>query len=67
MATRPTVPVRDKETGHTYKVSEARYRRTPELWERLDSGKPKTSISAEVEKKKQAASGHPADSNQEES
>lgn len=66
MATRPTVPVRDKETGHEYLVSEARYKRTPELWERLDSAKPKTSV-AEAAAKKQAASGQSADPNQEES
>lgn len=63
----PNVRVKDRETGHEYEVSEARYKRTPHLWERLgDPTKPKTTVSAEAAKK-QAVSGHQADSNKEES
>lgn len=42
----PTVVVRDLETNAVYKVTEARYRRTPELWERLGSEpkKPKITV-----------------------
>lgn len=43
MPQRPNVKVRDKQTGHEYFVSEARFRRTPELWERL-TDKPRVSI-----------------------
>lgn len=64
----PQVLVRDKETGHEYRVSVARYRRTPQLWERLEPlpRKPKTTVSAEAAKKK-ATSGQKADSTKEES
>lgn len=63
----PNVRVRDRQTGHEYLVSEARYKRTPDLWERLgDPTKPKTTV-AEAAAKKQAVSGHQADSNKEES
>jgi hypothetical protein len=53
----PNVLVRDKETGHTYRVSEARYRRTPELWDRLgtDPAKPRTSVAAAAAKRKTAS------------
>lgn len=50
----PNVHVRDKETGHEYLVSEARFKRTPELWERLDQGKPKTSVATAAAKKRPA-------------
>lgn len=74
----PNVHVRDTETGAEYFVSEARFKNPPKpgLWERLDQGKPKTTVAAAAAKKtasarkraaKKAASGHPADSNQEES
>lgn len=64
----PWVRVRDKETGAEYRVSEARYRRTPDLWDRLgpDPAKPKTTV-AEAAAKKQATSGQSADQKQEES
>lgn len=54
----PNVLVRDKETGHTYKVSEARFRRTPELWERLgtDPAKPRTTVAKAAASKRKTAS-----------
>lgn len=77
MPRQPQVLVRDRETGNEYLVSEARYKRTPKLWDRIEPvpSKPKTTVSREAAKKrpaqkraaKKAASGHPADSNQEES
>ncbi len=63
----PNVLVRDKQTGHKYFVSEARYKSSPELWERLDSSKPKTTVAEAAAKKQQPASSRPADTNQEES
>jgi hypothetical protein len=55
----PDVYVHDTETGHDYYVSEARFRNPPKagLWERLDQGKPKTTV-ADAAAKKQAKSGH---------
>ena len=57
MPRQPQVLVRDRETGHEYPVSEARYKRTPELWDRLTSvpAKPKTTVSREAAKKKATA------------
>lgn len=51
------VLVKDKETGNTYKISEARYRRTPELWDRIgtEPAKPKTSVAEKVAAKKAEA------------
>lgn len=40
----PTVKVRDKQTGHEYYVSEARFRGSPDLWERLTDEKPKVTV-----------------------
>lgn len=57
--TAPSVHVRDKETGLEYFVSEARFKSTPNLWDRLDSGKPKTSVADAAAKK--ATSGRQAD------
>ena len=64
----PNVHVHDTETGLDYYVTERRFRNPPAkgLWERLDQNKPKTTV-AEAAAKKQAQSGHQADSNQEES
>lgn len=59
----PQVLVRDRETGHEYLISEAKYKRSPQLWERLDQGKPKTSVTEAAAKK--ATSGHEADSSKE--
>lgn len=70
MADNTQVLVRDKETGHEYRVSADRYRRTPHLWDRLEPlpRKPKTTVSTEAaKKKKKATSGHEADSIKEES
>jgi hypothetical protein len=66
MPRQPQVLVRDRETGHEYTVSEARYKRTPDLWDRIEPvpAKPKTTVSREAAKK--AESGHQADPNQEE-
>lgn len=68
MPRQPQVRVRDKETGLEYLVSEARYHRTPQFWDRLGPGspKPKTTV-ADAAAKKKAKSGQSADSNQEES
>lgn len=76
MPRQPQVLVRDRETGHEYPVSEARYKRTPELWDRIEPvpAKPKTSVSREAAKKraarkrtaKKATSGRQADSKKEE-
>lgn len=46
----PDVAVRDKQTGHEYMVSEARFRRTPELWDRLMT-KPRTTVDREAARK----------------
>ena len=73
MPRQPQVRVRDKETGLEYLVSEARFKRTPELWERIGSAKPKTSVAAAAANKaamateEKAASGQSADQDQEES
>lgn len=52
----PQVLVRDRETGHEYEVTEARYKRTPDLWDRIEAvpAKPKTTVSAEAAKKRAA-------------
>lgn len=67
MPRQPQVLVRDKETGAEYLVSEARYKRTPKLWDRIkpEPEKPKTSVSRETAKK--ATSGQKADSTKENS
>lgn len=53
----PNVVVRDLETGHVYKITEARYKRTPKLWERLgtDPAKPRTTVKKAAAKKKTAS------------
>lgn len=50
----PWVTVRDRETGHVYDVSEARFKRTPELWERVGPNpvKPRTTVAEQAAKKK---------------
>lgn len=62
----PTVHVHDTETGHDYYVSESRFRNPPKkgLWERLDQGKPKTTVAAAAAKK-QATTGQKADQEKE--
>ena len=62
----PNVYVHDTGTGHDCYVSESRFRNPPKagLWERLDQGKPKASV-ATAAAKKQATSGHEADSKKE--
>lgn len=71
MPRQPQVRVRDKETGLEYLVSEARFKRTPELWDRIgpEPAKPKTTVAAAAANKqdKKAASGQSADQDQEES
>jgi hypothetical protein len=64
--TAPDVHVYDTELDTDYYVSEARFRNPPKkgLWKRLDSDKPKTSV-ASAAAKKQATSGHEADSKKE--
>jgi hypothetical protein len=60
------VHVHDTETGLDYYVSESRFRNPPKkgLWQRLDQGKPTTSV-AEAAAKKKATSGRQADSKKE--
>lgn len=75
MPRQPQVLVKDRETGHVYPVSEARYKRTPKLWDRVEPvpAKPKTTVSREAAKKraaktapaKKATSGRQADSKKE--
>jgi len=50
------VLVRDVETGHEYTVPEARYRRTPHLWERVgpERKKSKTTVDTSAAKNKAA-------------
>lgn len=65
----PQVRVRDKETGAEYLVSEARYKRTPDLWDRIEPvpAKQKTTVkAAAAAKHSTTASGQQADPNKEE-
>lgn len=64
--TTPSVHVYDTELDADYYVSEARFRNPPKkgLWKRLDQGKPETTV-ASAAAKKQATSGHEADSKKE--
>ena len=75
MPQQPQVRVRDLETGHEYEVSEARYKRTPELWERLGPvpPKPRTTVAQAAARRTQEPAptagtdaGHEADSTKEE-
>lgn len=56
MPRQPQVLVKDRETGHEYLVSEARYKRSPQLWDRIEPvpAKPKTTVSTEAAKKRTA-------------